>query len=237
MNLLALAIAPGIAICIYIYCKDRYNKEPLHLLLLSFFLGMLSTIPAIIFQVMSGISIESLQGKQLSDIAHFAFLVVALSEELSKFAMVRLFLYPKKAFDEPFDGIVYAVMVSMGFATLENIGYVMQHGVSTGIVRMFLSVPAHATFGVIMGYYLGLAKFDRSKRMMHIILSIAGPVIFHGAFDFFLFVGKNIFYMMGTLVSFYIAIRLSRKAIKKHQELSARHFNNEGWNDSDRSLL
>jgi RsiW-degrading membrane proteinase PrsW (M82 family) len=83
---------------------------------------------------------------------------VALSEELSKFLVVRYFCYPQKRFDEPLDGIVYSVMVSMGFATIENVNYVFTHGYSTAFVRMFLSVPAHATFGVVMGYFIGKAK-------------------------------------------------------------------------------
>lgn len=77
--------------------------------------------------------------------------------------MIRLFAYRRKAFDEPFDGIVYVVMVGMGFATLENIGYVLQHGMGTGILRIFLSVPAHATFAILMGDHLGLAKFDAAN--------------------------------------------------------------------------
>lgn len=237
MHLIALAIAPGIAICLFIYLKDRYNKEPLGLLVISFFLGMLSTIPAIILQLISGTSLEGLEGKSISSVAYFAFLVVALSEEVSKFVMVRFFAYRRKAFDEPFDGIIYSVMVGMGFATLENIGYVYQHGFATGVLRMFLSVPAHATFAILMGYHLGLAKFDPMHKGRHFLLALLLPVIFHGAFDFFLFIGKNTLHYIGALVSFFIAIRLSRKAIQKHRELSLRYHNGEDVSGRDHSLL
>ncbi|MEI8058561.1 MAG: PrsW family glutamic-type intramembrane protease, partial [Ferruginibacter sp.] len=141
MGLLALAIAPGIAICIFIYFKDKYNKEPIGLLITSFLLGMLATIPAVIVQLLYGTSLDTLSKEGTGAVAIFAYAVVAFSEEGSKFMMLRLFAYPKKAFDDPFDGIIYAVMVGMGFATLENILYVMQNGVGTGILRMFLSVP------------------------------------------------------------------------------------------------
>ena len=220
MGLLALSIAPGFAICIFIYLKDKYNREPIGLLIVSFILGMFSVIPAIIIQLLSGISIESLTGKTISEVAFFAFLVVALSEELSKFIMVRYFAYRRKAFDDPFDGIIYAVMVSMGFATLENIGYVSQHGMATGIVRMFLSVPAHATFAVLMGYQLGLAKFDSKNKNWHLLMAIVWPVLFHGLFDFFLFLGNTLLHIGGSILSFIVAIRLSRKAIRKHQAAS-----------------
>jgi len=110
--------------------------------------------------------------------------------------------------------------VGMGFATLENIGYVYQNGMGTGILRMFLSVPAHATFAVLMGYYMGLAKFDETNRKKYLLLAILLPVLFHGTFDFFLFLGSTPLHFVGAIASFIVAIRLSRKAIRKHRDLS-----------------
>ena len=220
MGLLVLAVAPGIAICIYIYFKDKYNKEPLGLLIMSFILGMLSIIPAIIIQLAFGISLEKLSGASIVSVALFAYGIVALSEEGSKFLALRFYAYPKKAFDDPFDGIIYAVMVGMGFATLENIGYVMQHGIGTGITRMFLSVPAHATFAVLMGYHAGLAKFHPAKRLYYFFLAVLWPVIFHGTFDFFLFLGNTLLHFAGAIISFIIAVLLSRRAIRKKQAIS-----------------
>lgn len=225
MKLLALSIAPGIAICLFFYLKDKQEKEPIWLLLVSFLLGMLSTIPAVIIQMLSGINLESIAGKSYEQIACFAFAVVALSEELSKFIMIRFYAYRKKAFNDPFDGIVYAVMGGMGFATFENIGYVYQHGFATGIMRMFLSVPAHATFAVIMGYFIGLAKFASGKRGWYILQAIFWPVFFHGIFDFFLFVGNSWMHVCGALASFFVAIQLSKRAIQKHTALSSAKFN------------
>ena len=226
MGLLALAIAPGIAICIFIYLKDKYNREPFGLLLLSFILGMLSIIPAIIIQVAFTKPIENMMGKGIPYTLVFAFLIVGLSEEGSKFLSVRFVPYRRKSFDDPFDGIVYAVMVSMGFATLENIGYVLQHGVATGILRMFLSVPAHATFGVLMGYHIGLAKFDPPNRKKYMQLAIFWPVVFHGTFDFFLFLESSWLHFGGAIISFIVAVKLSLKLIKRKQDLSQAHFVN-----------
>lgn len=233
MGLLALAIAPGIAICIFIYLKDKYNREPLGLLLVSFILGMLSTIPAMILQVLNNTTPESLAGKSIKELAVFTYLVVALSEEGSKYFMIRFFGYRRTTFDEPFDGIVYAVMVGMGFATLENIGYVYQNGMATGILRMFLSVPAHATFAVLMGYYMGLAKFDAGNSIKYLFLAILLPVIFHGTYDFFLFSGNNLLHIAGAIISFIVAIQLSKKAIRKHQALSKESI----IKNTDHSLL
>lgn len=223
MGLLALAIAPGIVICLFIYFKDKYNREPLGLMLLSFFMGMLAIIPAIIIQLALTKPVNQLMGEGVLYTAVFAFLIVALSEEASKFLVIRYVPYRRRAFDDPFDGIIYSVMAAMGFATLENIGYVLEHGLGTGIMRMFLSVPAHGTFAVLMGYHLGLARFDAANKRKHMILAIFWPVLFHGTFDFFLFVGKTWMHFAGALVSFIVAIRLSFKLIRRKQLLSRDH--------------
>lgn len=220
MGLLALAIAPGIAICLFIYFKDKYNKEPIWMLLLAFVLGILSIIPAVIIQLAYGSDLGKIQNEGTLAVAFFAYCVVAFSEEGSKFLMLRLFLYPRKHFDDPFDGIVYAVMVGMGFATIENVGYVYEHGVGTGIVRMFLSVPAHATFAVLMGYFIGFAKFRASNKFTNFLMAILLPVIFHGTFNFFLFIGSDSLIALGALVSFILALYLSFRAIRRKQAIS-----------------
>ena len=226
MGLLALAMAPGIAICLFIYFKDKYNREPLGLLILSFFMGVLSIIPAVIIQIALTKPVKMLMGPGIFYTAVFSYLIVALSEEGSKFLALRFLPIRRKAFDDPFDGIVYAVVVSMGFATLENILYVTDHGIGTGILRMFLSVPAHATFGVLMGYHVGLAKFDPANKRRHIALAIFWPVLFHGTFDFFLFVGNTWMHFAGAVISFIVAVKLSLKLIRRKQDMSQSYFVN-----------
>lgn len=229
MTLLALAIAPGLAICLYIFLKDKHNREPKRLLIASFFLGILSIIPPYIIE--NGLT--HFFGNGIIDTATYAYVVVGFSEELSKFLVLRFFCFTRKSFDEPLDGIVYSVMVSMGFATIENIGYVFQYGYNTAFVRMFLSVPAHATFAVVMGYYVGKAKFDSSNSFRLLATGLFWAVFFHGTFDFFLFLQKSPevkpyisegLLFAGAVVSYIIAIRLSRKHIKLHQQLSKEMF-------------
>lgn len=223
MGLLALALAPGIFICLFIYLKDRYKREPFWLLLWAFVLGMLSTLPALLVQLgYAQVRLWENDGT-MAAVAFFAFGVVGFSEEISKFLMLRIFLFNRKAFDEPFDGIVYAVMVGMGFATLENVMYVLQQGWTTGIMRMFLSVPAHGTFAVLMGYFTSLAKFNPQRRQLYFLLAILLPILFHGAYDFFLFLPGSGWQIAGAFISFIVAIYLSRKAIKHKQELARQH--------------
>jgi len=218
--LLGLAIAPGLAIIIYIYWKDKYEREPRKLLLYAFLLGCLSIIPAIILE-----SWWTARGFEISTnnwlTAFYAFIVVGLSEEISKFLFMRRFIFKHPEFDEPFDGITYTVMVSMGFATLENIAYVYQGGIGTAIVRMFMAVPAHASFGVIMGYYLGLARFNPKKSLRYMIYGIAGATFFHGAYDFALMQQSwPELTSIGAIIALYVGIVLSRRAIRIHQTAS-----------------
>lgn len=223
MGLLALAIAPGIAICLFIYFKDKYNKEPFSLLLWLFILGMFSVIPAFFAETALTKPVERLVGESVFNTALFSYIIVGLSEEMSKFLVLRYYAFSRRSFDDPFDGIVYAVMVGMGFATLENIGYVSTYGFGTAITRMFLSVPAHASFAVLMGYHVGLAKFDPARRSRFLVLAVFWPVLFHGTFDFFLFLGNTWLHFLGALVSFVVAVRLSFKLIRRKQKISKDH--------------
>jgi RsiW-degrading membrane proteinase PrsW (M82 family) len=231
---LALAIAPGLAIILYIYRKDSYDREPKKYLLIAFLLGMLSTIPAIVIELSGNFIFGDMSGiSSIPFYAFHAFIIVGCTEEGCKFFMVRWYAYPKKVFDEPFDGIVYSVMVAMGFATTENIQYVNKFGIGTAVLRMFLSVPAHASFGIIMGYYIGLAKFNREKSIYYFIKGLVLAIFFHGSFDFFLFLQDNAqvkqyvsqgLLFAGALVSFYFAVRLSLRSIRLHRELSRIEF-------------
>ncbi|MDX2048978.1 MAG: YhfC family glutamic-type intramembrane protease [Chitinophagaceae bacterium] len=240
MLLLSLAIAPGIAICLYIFFKDQYNKEPRRHLIVSFFLGVLSAFIALGLQLLLTPLHKALMPQNIFSIAIFAYLVVALTEEWSKYIMVRYYAFPKKEFDEPYDGIVYSVMVGMGFATIENIMYVMQHGYATAFVRMFLSVPAHGTFAVLMGYSIGKAWINYDRRIMYMMLGLFWAVFFHGTFDFFLFLREDqlvkqyvseIMLFSGAVISFAVAVWLSRRAIKEHVILSQQiHGDNQNDN-------
>ncbi|MFI1771517.1 PrsW family intramembrane metalloprotease [Thalassobellus citreus] len=220
MNLLLVAIAPVVVVILYIYYKDKYEKEPKRLLLYNFLLGaIVSIIITTIFYYIFDIVLPLTDYESIFQQFIKAFFVVGFSEEFSKYIIVYYFAQRNKAFNEPFDGIVYAVMVSMGFAATENISYVLQGGYETALLRAFTAVPAHATFGILMGYYMGKAKFSNNKT----ILNISGlllATLFHGAYDFFLFIDFVPGIWVGAFISLFIGIVLSRKAIKRHQDNS-----------------
>lgn len=218
LALLAIALAPGFAIGVYIYLKDKHEKEPISLLIKSFFYGILSTFVTL---AISGVISQFviIDENNVWEQALHAFFMVALVEEFSKFIFIRGILYRNKNFNEPFDGIVYAVMVGMGFATFENIFYIADGGISVAIMRMFTAVPAHATFAILMGYYLGKAKFEH-KKSYYALHALGIATLFHGAYDYFLFISFIPGIALGALASLVLGIYLSRKAIKLHQEVS-----------------
>jgi RsiW-degrading membrane proteinase PrsW (M82 family) len=218
--LLALALAPGAAIGWYIYVKDKYEREPVRWLIASFIMGIASTLITYLISYPVD-KIIPINEKSLSDQAIHAFVLVALIEEFSKFIFVRWVLYPNKNFNEPFDGIVYAVSVSLGFASFENIIYVMssENGFATGLMRMFTAVPAHASFAVLMGYFLGIAKFSKGKEH-YAWYGLIIATLLHGTYDYFWFISFVPGLWVGATGALFIGILLSRKAIQLHQASS-----------------
>lgn len=223
MNLLLLALAPVFALLGYIYWRDRYEREPLKYLIVSFILGALAAFPVVFLgRWLEGVTGASMQSTDPVMLAMHAFVVVALVEEGMKFLALTLYMYPKQEFDEPYDGIMYAVAVSLGFAGLENVLYVFgsQDSVSVGIMRMFTAVPGHAMFAVIMGYFVGRAKFQKSgSRLLTMLVGLAGAVLFHGFYDYCLFLGDTAT-VIAAFASLVVGILLGRKALKYHNEAS-----------------
>ena len=220
MNLLIAAITPVFIVIIYIYIKDKYEKESKWLLFFNFLLGaILSILISTILYEIHGLFFQKADKFVVIDQFIKAFFVVALIEEFSKYVIVRYYSQPKKGFNEPFDGIVYAVMVSMGFAAVENILYVFKGGLDVALIRAITAIPAHATFGVIMGYFMGLAKFSNQKRKWNLI-GLLLAILAHGTYDFFLFINFIPGISFGAFISLFIGILLSRKAIKIHQNNS-----------------
>ena len=221
LSLLAFAIAPGICISIFIYIKDKHEHEPIGLLVKSFFYGMGSVVITLLISVPLS-RFVAIDEQDLSQQAVHAFIIVALVEEFSKYVFVRGVLFRNPNFNEPFDGIVYSIMVGMGFATLENIIYVAKGGWGVAVLRMFTAVPAHAAFAILMGYYLGLAKFVH-KKSLYSWYALGIATLLHGAYDYFWFISFMPGLWVGAIASLVIGIMLSKKAIKIHQDASPFH--------------
>ena len=216
-----LAIIPGILICWYVYHMDKYEQESRVQLIITFILGMLITIPVMKIEEwgskMGWDNTEHLVAALIT-----SYIVVALTEELIKYIVLIGYPYFRPFFNEPMDGIVYAVMISMGFATLENMLYASRFGIETTLLRAFTAVPAHASFAIMMGYFVGLSKFAeaRNKKIRLLALGILIPWAVHGLYDFFILQEAYESLMILALVVLAVSIFFARKLVIEQQKNS-----------------
>ncbi|WP_073981870.1 glutamic-type intramembrane protease PrsW, partial [Bacillus subtilis] len=207
--IISAGIAPGIALLSYFYLKDQYDNEPVHMVLRSFFLGVVLVFPIMFIQYV--LEKENVGGGSF----FVSFLSSGFLEESLKWFILMISVYPHAHFDEHYDGIVYGASVSLGFATLENILYLIGHGVEHAFVRALLPVSCHALIGVIMGFYLGKARFSADKaRVKWLTLSLVVPSLLHGSYDFILTALSNwIYYMLPFMVFlWWFGLRKAKKA-------------------------
>lgn len=210
--LLILSFLPVVLLGLYIYSKDS-DKEPKSLLFGLFVSGFLSALIVIFANLFIVTFFPDFYVS--SNYNRYSFLIIFLLiflemgvlEELSKWIMIMFIGFKNKEFDQIYDIIVYSVFVALGFAAFENVFYVMQGGVGVGIYRAIFSVPGHAAFGVIMGYFLGLAKTSRSRsmRIWFMIFSVFFPAILHTVYNFCLIAETTPYLMMfiGFMIILY----------------------------------
>lgn len=188
--LIAAAIIPAIVLLIKVYQADRVEKEPPALLLSLVLYGIVATGLAMVAEMLGNalVGLVLAEGTILYN-AVFYFAVVAISEEGFKYLLLKRRTWRSPAFNYQFDGVVYAVFVSLGFALWENISYVATYGFQVALLRAVTAIPGHACFGVFMGAWYGTAKkyeklgnAEKSKRYRR--LAVWMPVILHGSYDF-----------------------------------------------------
>ncbi len=221
------SLAPVVFMLHFVYVRDKYDREPLRLVLRVYFVSFLAVIPAVVVEVAGEAGLSASHATALLQTAVLAFGVVGFAEEGSKFLFLRWLSWRRPEFDEPYDGIVYAVAVSLGFATVENLGYVfgaaaLDQRLLLIVMRGLLAVPGHALWGVIMGFYVGHAKFapGAAARSRYLRIGFLLPVLSHGLYDFSLMSasaglggpeGRTIFvlsFVLTVLMSWVVAVRL-----------------------------
>lgn len=220
------ALLPAMALLAYIIWQDRKSPEPWQKLLKATSLGVLA-IPltmCIVFPLQA-IGLVSLSCDTFGQAVNISFLGAAIPEELAKLLMLWLFLRKNPFFDERMDGIVYAVCVSLGFAGLENVMYVIgdTDWMSVALLRAFTAVPGHFCFGVIMGYFYSLAKFDPKNRTKYSILALVAPILAHGVYDTIAFatalpIASEVVLNILFIGCCFLLWRWASKSIKKHLE-------------------
>jgi RsiW-degrading membrane proteinase PrsW (M82 family) len=225
--LLIYSLLPVFIILGYVYFKDSDEPEPLGLLVKCFIGGILIG-PLVLLLPDFSIAPSTFQGEFIT-----LFIQGAVLEEFLKFVVLYLLIWRNSNFNQWFDGIVYAVFVSVGFAAIENILYVLEGGIEVGVSRMLLAVPAHAMNAVAMGYFMSKAKY--TGRFFYHFPAYLFPVFLHGSYNGLLFlmgtryqsVGINILFML-IFAGFQIWVwRQSFKKIRTFVENDKYNTENE----------
>ncbi len=238
--LFGIAILPVIVLMVYIYHQDKYQKEPIKTLAKAFIGGMLAI--ALDILIVTGIQYLAGDSAITKTVFFSAFLEAGIPEEFSKFLIFMLFIWRDKNFDEYFDGIVYATFIGLGFACVENIEYVFMFGFGTGVVRALLSVPGHFLFGVVMGYFLSMAKFHPEKRGTYLISGLLLAMIAHGLFDWLLMVSSALGAGLGSILYFvflwgdFKLWKLGLKYINKQQANSRKQAQEAALQDVEKQI-
>lgn len=219
-DLMALAIIPGLLIIIYVYKKDKVEKEPLPLIGKLIFFGVLSCLAAGFLESAESYLLPQYQEGTLEYALTTSFCMAAFVEEIVKYLAMRLGSWKYQGFNYRFDGIVYGVSAAVGFAIYENIMYVASYGFQTALVRAFTAIPLHAFCGVFMGVFYSYSKKCKIQGngggvVLYTILSLLVPMLIHGTYDTFAFLGQR-----GTTPLLIFVVLLYIAAITTIRKLS-----------------
>lgn len=230
MDLLVfITLLPSYLLGKYVYNMDRIEKEPKGLLIKLFIAGIGAILLTLILSDVSKLLFPILESNDtdIKTLFIYNYFGVGLIEEFSKWIFLLLCTWKNKNFNFLFDGIVYAVFISLGFATVENCLYVFfGGGISTALLRAVLSVPGHVFFGVFMGYYYGLARMNKNLKkstLFYLIMSFILPVFLHGTFDFCLAVDSLMFvaiYAIFVIILYIISFKKIKQMSKNDKYIN-----------------
>ena len=215
-----VAVVPALFLMRYIYRKDTVEKEPAGLLVSLVFLGVAAALVAIVLEsIGEGVLSNFLAEGSPAYTIVTAFLVVAAAEEGAKYFFLYRRTWKDPNFNYRFDGIVYAVFISLGFAAFENISYVMGYGLSTAIIRAVLAIPGHMGFGVFMGLFYGRAKLcadrgDVAGRRKNLWAAYLSAVVLHGFYDACALIGSvlsTLLFLAFVVVMYIVVIRMVKR--------------------------
>lgn len=211
--LLSAAVAPGLALLSYFYLRNQMSTEPRKTLFQSFIYGALITFPIMFIQ-----HVLQTEGAFANSFIRDVLFSSGL-EEFFKWLVIFAIILKHIEFDDPYDGILYGASVSLGFATVENVLYLLSFGINTAFLRAILPVSSHALFGVVMGYYYGKSKFAKNdKEIEYLLLSLFAPILLHLIYNSILTFKGYWVYLIAPFMLFLWWFAL-RKVKLAHQHL------------------
>ncbi|MEK4761362.1 glutamic-type intramembrane protease PrsW [Viridibacillus sp. FSL E2-0187] len=211
--LLTVAIAPGLALFSFFYLRNQMATEPRRTLFHTFIYGAILTFPILFLQYV--FQEEQIFSNPILENVVFTGVI----EEFFKWLILMIAIYHHVEFDDPYDGVLYGVAISLGFATVENILYLLSYGVNTAFLRALMPVSSHALFGVVMGYYLGKSKFSKKEQVNEfIVVALCAPILLHNAYNLIFFFQGHWSYLMIPFMLFLWWFGL-RKVKQAHNHL------------------
>ncbi len=227
--LLLIAIAPPLIAVKYIQSLDKKRAHPKKKVLKIFLLGLLITIPAVILEMMLIQIQRMLHFVGIFEYLFKSFVAIGFSEEFFKLLVVIVFVYNRREFNEFMDGIIYAIVASLGFSCMENIFYAFTGGIGVGIMRIFTALPIHIISSGILGYYIGKAKFSNSKLVETglIYKGLLYAVLIHGFYDFLLLANPEM-YLYASIGIFLLLVFTATVLFQKIKIAAQKDFNLNG---------
>ncbi len=213
LKYLSFIVPPLIAFLLYLYLRFKFTKWPYSLLFRSFLWGMASIVIVLAVQVLASyLELDKLNN--IRRILFYALVIMAFFSELAKFTILKGLIYPRDEFKSPVDGIIFATMIAMGFATMNNILYFINiPHLSVSGVNAITAGPANVIFGVIMGFFIGLGKLRR-MRFIDSMTGLAAAIVFHALYDFCLLTRDYrlllAFFIGATIIGFSLIIAAIR---------------------------
>jgi len=214
---LSFIVPPFLVFLIFLYLRYKFRKQPYPMLFQSFLWGAVSILLVLVVQFLANyFGLDKLGN--LRRILFYSLVVVALFSELGKYFFLRIFIYPKDSFRTPVDGIIYAVMISLGFATMNNVFYFINlPHLEVDATNALSAGPANLVFGVLMGFFLGLGKM-RNFRVIDSMTSLGAAVLFHTLYTFCLLTFDTMLLWAFFIGSGIIAVSLCLAAIRMHED-------------------
>lgn len=232
--LIAAAVIPAVILLIYINRVDRLDKESPRLLLSLVIRGVFATFGALVAERLGSYILDSLfpADSTMYNVLLY-FVVVACSEEGFKYLLLHGRTWSSPEFNCEFDGVVYAVFVSLGFALWENISYVLMYGLPAALARAVTAIPGHGSFGVFMGAWYGLAKRwqllgENAQSRGCKVAAFIFPAFLHGSYDYIASIQDPSYgwvFLLFIVIMFFVAWRMIRRLSARDKYMESRDPN------------
>lgn len=241
------ALVPAILLVVFVLYTDRKSKEPAKNIILCLLSGFLTIALAQY--------LENLVMPYFSNNVVLTY-IWAFLEEVSKAAIFFLFVFDNKYYDDIYDGLVYMALIALSFAGLENIMYAFSEStvassISLALMRDFTTIPLHVICGIVIGYFLSLSYFSKTKKKkyVNIVLALLVSSFIHGTFNNLMTLLSTInisdndsvkmmlFVMLPLLIIMVVLFIVAIKFINKSVKLNDIFVNNLEYDDKYAYLM